>query len=463
MAGSDRAPDPTATDSAAAAHDTPHETPAANEAMPPRMPPTIDLTATELAEDASGQTAQDATEETTTDNNEQPQAQPRPAGASHLVTAVVAGLGGGLIVLIAAIGLWLAGLVPERDGATAALQTRLAAFETQLRDAGNRPDTPASNGLAQRLTALEQTLEQARAKAPREAADPALAERIAAAEQTAKANDGALAGLNARVTEQTERVATLEKAVTEAAKAAAASPAAAAAAASATDAALVARLDGMERAIAAQREAARTGIENAMETAKAAAKEAAKTASETASKPADAATRRAVATLALRDLIASGAPYAAELSAVRALAASPASEAASAALAPFASVGLPSPTALLQQASALLPALRQKVEAAETAQASSFLDRLEANASRLVRIRPVGGEATGADPTAILSRAEDSLARRDLAGTLTQIQALPPALRAPADAWIGQVKARQQALDASRQLAADAARRLVEP
>ena len=459
MAGSDRAPDPTATDSAAAAHDTPHETPAANEAMPPRMPPTIDLTATELAEDASGQTAQDATEETTTDNNEQPQAQPRPAGASHLVTAVVAGLGGGLIVLIAAIGLWLAGLVPERDGATAALQTRLAAFETQLRDAGNRPDTPASNGLAQRLTALEQTL----AKSPREAADPALTERIAAAEQAAKATGGALAGLNARVSEQTERVATLEKAVTEAAKAAAASPAAAAAAASATDAALVARLDGMERAIAAQREAARTGIETAMETAKAAAKEAAKTASETASKPADAATRRAVATLALRDLIASGAPYAAELSAVRSLAASPASEAASAALAPFASAGLPSPAALLQQASALLPALRQKVEAAETAQASSFLDRLEANASRLVRIRPVGGEAAGADPAAILSRAEDSLARRDLAGTLTQIQALPPALRAPADAWIGQVKARQQALDASRQLAADAARRLVEP
>jgi len=446
MAETDRASGPAATAVDRDADAAPGGSNDASAGGPSRTPPTIDLTATELSDEATRETAagNDPPDESAaaagagaTDG----QPHRAVAGASGIVTLVLAGAAGGLIALVALVGLWLAGLVPARDGGMTTLQTRVAALETQLRDPGNRPasDTKTTDELAQRLTALE----QAAANTPRNAAaDPALAQRIAAAEQTAKANDRALAGLNARIESQATHVAALEKTVADASSAAAkalqtASQAASTSAATAPpdaapDAALAARLDTMERTLAAQ--AAASG------------------------KP-DEATRRAVATLTLRDIVQSGSPFAAELSAVRALGVD---ATATAALAPLAATGLPGADILLQEMTALLPAMHTAAEASAATPGSGFLERLEANASRLVRIRPVG-EAAGSDPAAILARIRDSIARGDLTGTLAQVKILPPTVRAPADPWIGRVEARQQALDASRRLAADEARRLVQP
>jgi hypothetical protein len=338
----------------------------------------------------------------------------------------MAGLGGGLLVSTALFALWFTGLIPSRDAGMPAMQERIVALDAQMHELGNRSvvDSKMTDDLARRLT----TLEQAVANAPRNAATgPALAERIAAAERAAQTNERALAGLNDHVAAQAARFETLEKTISDEAKAASTvqvSP-------SAPDVALAARLDALERAVAARNEAAKTP---------------------------DNATRLAVAALALRDTVASGAPFTAELSTVRALGADAASTAA---LAPFAATGVPTASALLQQLSTLLPALRQAADAG-VARGNGFLERLEANAERLVRIRPLG-EAAGSDPAAILSRVEDGVAKRDLAGTLAQLMALPPAVRVPVDGWINQLEARQKALDSSRRLATEQSRRLVQP
>jgi hypothetical protein len=445
---SDAATSGTGTASAAEA-----STAGASASRPPRVPPTIDLKATELAaglaagladenakEPADEAAATDAIPGETTASAAADKPPPRNIAsaaaatglAANLVAGLVGGLAGGLLVLIALIGLWLADMVPARDTGTVALQQRVAALTTQLRDLSNRPvaDNTTTEKLAQRLASLEQTV----ANTPRAAADPALAPRIATTEQAVKASDNALAGLSERVAAQSARVDTLEKTIADVANTAATSQAAASPASStdaAANAALAARLDAVERSLATQADAVRTP---------------------------DSATRRAVATLALRDVAASGSPFTAELSAVRSLGID---ATATAALAPFAATGLPSVATLLQQASTLLPAIRQAAET-NAPRGSGFLDRLEANASRLVRIRPVG-EATGSDPVAILARVEDHLAKRDLSGTLMQLKTLPPSMRAPAEEWIGRVEARQQALDASHRLAAEQARRLVQP
>ena len=87
--------------------------------------------------------------------------------------------------------------------------------------------------------------------------------------------------------------------------------------------------------------------------------------------------------------------------------------------------------------------------------AEDFLDKLQASAEKLVRVRPAE-EIAGADPAAVVSRAEAKAARADLAGALAELGELPAAARAPAEPWIRKAQARAAALEASRRLAADA-------
>jgi hypothetical protein len=70
-------------------------------------------------------------------------------------------------------------------------------------------------------------------------------------------------------------------------------------------------------------------------------------------------------------------------------------------------------------------------------------------------VRPAE-EIAGADPAAVVSRAEAKAARADLAGALAELGELPAAARAPAEPWIKKAQARAAALEASRRLAADA-------
>ena len=88
-----------------------------------------------------------------------------------------------------------------------------------------------------------------------------------------------------------------------------------------------------------------------------------------------------------------------------------------------------------------------------------FLERLQANAGKLVHIRPVDAPP-GDDPSAVLARLEIDAAKADIPAALADLGKLTAATRAPAQAWIAKAQARQAALAAARQFAADTARAL---
>jgi hypothetical protein len=85
----------------------------------------------------------------------------------------------------------------------------------------------------------------------------------------------------------------------------------------------------------------------------------------------------------------------------------------------------------------------------------SFLQRLQANAKKIVRIRPID-EVPGDGPEAVISRIEARAAAADLTGALAELGKLPAAVRAHAKAWIAKVEARDAAIALSRRFAADA-------
>jgi hypothetical protein len=87
------------------------------------------------------------------------------------------------------------------------------------------------------------------------------------------------------------------------------------------------------------------------------------------------------------------------------------------------------------------------------APAGGFLEKLQANAEKLVRIRSLNGPA-GDDPGAIVSRIEIDASKADLSAALVELAKLPPAMRAPADAWIERAQRRSAALEAGQQLVA---------
>jgi hypothetical protein len=124
-----------------------------------------------------------------------------------------------------------------------------------------------------------------------------------------------------------------------------------------------------------------------------------------------------------------------------------------AALEPFATAGLPKAAALARELSDLQPALLQAAGVAP--RDGGFLEKLQLNAERLVRIRPTE-EVAGSDPAAIIARAEVKSSRADFAGGLAELATLPETARAPAAAWIKQAQMRVAALDAVRQLTNDA-------
>ena len=76
-----------------------------------------------------------------------------------------------------------------------------------------------------------------------------------------------------------------------------------------------------------------------------------------------------------------------------------------------------------------------------------------------MHIRPLDAPP-GDDPSAVLARLEIDAAKADIAAALGDLGKLAEATRAPARAWMEKAKARQAALAAARQYAADTARAL---
>jgi len=160
-------------------------------------------------------------------------------------------------------------------------------------------------------------------------------------------------------------------------------------------------------------------------------------------------TRRAVVALALNAAVERGAPYRRELAAL-----DPASvgQSAADALKAFADTGVPSAAALARELAAVMPEARKAADVPGSG--GGFLDRLQSNAERLVRIRPIAQESQpGDEPAAVLSRVEAKTARGDIAGALAEAAKLPAAVRAPLDPWIKRAEAREAAVAAGAALA----------
>jgi hypothetical protein len=384
------------------------------DSKPERRPPTIELTATEVGKSASAAQSGAATG----DGAAGPEASDKPAGGrsagrlkSHAISA-----GFGAIAMAAIIGgLWISGFGPSHEAAAPVTPSAPRITSSQI-----APDISA------RLDKIESVLQ----------AQQALTSRIAAAEAQTKSLADSLTALNQHLDE-------IAGTSQSAAKQADAAQAAAEAAKSADQTALQrGDLDALANRIAALESTVKSLSDNAAHPGSAAD---------------DQAARLAIAAAALRAAVERGAPYGAELAAVQSFGAD------ANALAPlqsFAATGVPSAAILAGDLATLTPALRHASDTA--ADGNSFLGRLEANAQQLVRITPVDAPV-GNDPSAVIARMNVEAERGDIAAALSDAAQLPKAAKPLAADWVKQASAREVAITAARQLAADALAALNKP
>lgn len=172
----------------------------------------------------------------------------------------------------------------------------------------------------------------------------------------------------------------------------------------------------------------------------------------------DAKGRFAISAIALRDAVDGGMPFTAELAAVKSLSAD---APAYAPLEPFAASGVPSAEALGRELAGLMPSI-WKIARKEEPQPGTFIERLQSNAERIVRIRPAG-EVVGDDPASIRARLETRAGNADIRGALAELAKLPSDARAPAEAWIKKAQARNAAIVAARNISQTALGALVKP
>jgi hypothetical protein len=122
-------------------------------------------------------------------------------------------------------------------------------------------------------------------------------------------------------------------------------------------------------------------------------------------------------------------------------------------LQPFAASGVPSAAALAHELAGLVPALQRAVES--PSDKTTFLGRLEANASHLVQITPAEAPVGNA-PSAVVARIEADASRTDIAAARADIAALPDSAKPIVADWLQKSKARVAAFEASGQIAAEA-------
>jgi len=372
---------------------------------PKRSAPTIDLTASEVTSEAPHVPAGEATPEPDP-------AQEKSTGAhaadeignrnwltSHVGWQLLAaGFVGAAIMMIAVFVFWSVGLVPARY------------------DVASNSGSPSITALNERVGKVE----SATAKIPN---DSIVSEHLSAADSAMKSLGISLTALSKRTDDVAARVLASEKTLAELRDSVRDLTKNTSAGLLPADVANVQkRLDALERA-------SKTGNN-------------------------DNAARLALSAAALRDAVASGMPFNVELDEAKSLGAN---DKILAPLAPFAPSGIPSAAALGHELHELIPAM-QKVSGAQPPE-SGFLERLEANAANLVRIRPVGAPV-GDDVSAVLARIEIESAKADIAGALADLGKLSSAVRVQAQDWIAKAQARQAALAAARQFAAETARAL---
>ena len=126
----------------------------------------------------------------------------------------------------------------------------------------------------------------------------------------------------------------------------------------------------------------------------------------------------------------------------------------------FAATGVPSADALSRELLTLVPKLSPPAPENATT-GTGLVDRLQAGAAKLVRIERT--DAVGNDRGAIVARVTAAALRNDFNEARRELNTLAPADRAAAQAWIDKADARDAALAASRQFAADAMAALAKP
>lgn len=152
-----------------------------------------------------------------------------------------------------------------------------------------------------------------------------------------------------------------------------------------------------------------------------------------------------VALGALRDTIATGAPFANELAAVRGILKDRAAPLAS--LDKYSKDGLPTIAALAKR----FEPLASKLASPPAPQDSGVFTRLWNNAGKLVEVRPVG-EPQGSDAGAVVARMETKLARGDLSAALEESKALPLQAREIAKDWFELAEQRRDAENSIKNL-----------
>lgn len=319
---------------------------------------------------------------------------------------ILAGLAGGGIVAAALGGIWFAGLVPGRDAESASA------------------DSTVIVALSNRVARIEAAV----AKLP--ASDKSIPDRLAAAENAMKSLGIALSALGRRsdeaasaATDARARADAADKAVTELRDSVQNLTRSTSAGLSQSD------VDTVQKKLSALEEAIKTP-------------------------PVDRPARLAVVAASLREAVFRGAAFSAEFNEAKSLGAD---ERLLTPLASFAANGVPGATAMAHELSMLIPVMMK----ASGVQLSSggFLERLESNAEKLVRIRPVNAPA-GDGAAAELPHIETDVAHADIDGALADLGKLDDKTRAPALDWIDRARARQAALTAADQLAATSAHAL---
>jgi hypothetical protein len=282
------------------------------------------------------------------------------------------------------------------------------------------------SGLSERLAKLEASI--AAMPAP-VAPDPTLAGRLAALEAAVKPIAEHVAELDrqfgdnaAAAQEARERAESVAKAMAE-----------------------VSRADADQDKLHQSTKEELTGLDRRLDAFEGLVKALKDQVAEFAAPKTDDPLRFALVAAGLHSALERGEPFAAELAAAKAVGVDPALLDG---FAPFADTGVPKPDELFRELTGLIP---EMLKVSAPAANGNYLDRLQAHAEKLVRIRPVG-DRPGDDAATMIGRIDRDMARRDLAGVLGEIERLPAPAQAIAEPWRKKAVARQAAIAASAQL-----------
>jgi hypothetical protein len=386
---------------------------------PKREPPTIDLEATEVKSDSAKASDAASPEPAPEVASEAPAAEPlsQPAAPAAPVSPWIVAPVSGAVAAALVIGVgWMLGWPAIQPAAT--------------------PPAPQLNAAAiDDLTGRIAGLETKISKPAAPVADPAALARMETLEKSLTALRGELATTRA----QGEKLAAAINEVKSAPRA---------------DGTPAPDLSGINQQIAK--------IETAM---RAQAAEIAELASKIASaKPVEAKAaddlplRRVVAAALLDVLVRTGDPYPAALAAAKTL--TPNADALKP-LEQFAASGVPSPGKLSSELLTLVPKLTPAAPVETPTTSSGVIERLQAGAAKLVKIERT--DMAGTDRGAVVARATAAAVRNDFNEARRELKTLAPADRAAAQGWLDKADARDAALAASRQFAADAMNVLAKP